>query len=278
MLYGNLAQGVVSYFLGGFNGTGEDNSDNNGDKDLAARLAFAPFRGSDSRWLKGLQFAGDLTWGNQDRSTSAQGRTSARTTNRFRFFAPQTTRGERLRYGGDLAWLIGPAALKFEYDVQMNERKGLGAGGSDLDDVTATGWYASATYVLTGEDKLSSGNVVPRNPFQPFAGRMGLGAWEAGIRYAELDFDSDDPVNFFDGNLTRIPGGGDGENSAQALTLGVNWYFNQWTRLMFNWTHYWYDNPLGTPFSCPAPTCTAATLRSADDSSWEILSRLQVWF
>jgi hypothetical protein len=47
---------------------------------------------------------------------------------------------------------------------------------------------------------------------------------------------------------------------------------------MFNWTNYWYDNALGTPFSCTLGTCTAANLRRADDSSWEILSRLQVWF
>jgi phosphate-selective porin OprO/OprP len=278
MVYGDLVGGAVSYALGGFNGTGEDSSDNNSDKDLAARLAFTPFRISDSFWLKGLQLAGNVTWGNQDGSTSAQGRMTARTSNRFRFFAPQTTRGERLRYGGDLAWLLGPAAVKFEYDVQTNERDGQGPGGSNLDDVTATGWYVSGTYVLTGEDKLRSGNVVPKSPFIPVAGKVGSGAWEAGIRYAELDFDSDDPVNFFDGNLARIPGGGNGENGARALTLGLIWYLNEQVRFMFNWTQYWFDNSLGTPFSCPTSSCTAATLRSADDSSWEILSRLQVWF
>jgi hypothetical protein len=101
---------------------------------------FAPFRASDVFWLKGLQFAGDVTWGNQDSAFSARGRTNARTPNRFEFFARQPTRGDRLRYGGDLAWLIGPAALKFEYDVQSNQRHGLGPGGSDLDDVVARGW------------------------------------------------------------------------------------------------------------------------------------------
>ena len=102
-----------------------------------------------------------------------------------------------------------------------------------------------------------------------------------GIRWAELDFRSDDPVNFFDGNLTpgRIPGGGrTAENGAQALTLGANWYFNEWTRLMLNWNYYWYDNSLGTPFSCQLGSCSAAQLRGADRESWEILSRLQIWF
>jgi phosphate-selective porin OprO and OprP len=278
-MYGALLGGVINYHLGGFNGAGEDNSDNNGDKDLAFRAEFAPFRSSDSFWLKGLQLAGNVTWGNQDSSSSAQGRTIGRTINRFRFFAPQTTRGERVRYGGDLKWLLGPAALKFEYDVQTDERNGLGPGGVDLDDVTATGWYVSGTYVLTGENKQSSGNVIPRRPFIPFSDQGGLGAVEVGLRYAELDFRSNDPLNFFDGNLSRIPGGGGtGENGAQSLSLGVNWYFNEWTRVMLNGNYYWFDNSLGTPFSCDLGSCSAATLRSAGDSSWEILSRLQIWF
>lgn len=279
MLYGDLLQGTFRYFLGGFNGTGEDTSDNNGDKDLAARLVLAPFRTSNDPWLQGFQIAGNATYGNQDSATSAQGRTTARTPNRFRFFAPQSTQGNRTRFGGDLAWLVGPAALKFEYDVQIDEREGLGPGGHDLDDVIATGWYVSGTYVLTGEDKLRSGNVVPRRPFLPVFGKMGPGAWEIGIRYAELDFESDDPLNFFDRDLSRIPGGGrTAENGAQALTLGVNWYLNEQVRLMFNWTNYWYDNPFGTPFSCVTTTCNATSLRSIDKSSWEILSRLQAWF
>ena len=79
MLYGDLLQGGISYYLGGFNGTGEDTSDNNGDKDLAFRLAFVPFRSSESFWLKGLHLAGDVTWGNEDSLNSPQGQTGART-------------------------------------------------------------------------------------------------------------------------------------------------------------------------------------------------------
>jgi hypothetical protein len=108
---------------------------------------------------------------------------------------------------------------------------------------------------------------------------MGPGAWEVGFRFAELTFRSDDPVNFFDGNLARIPGGGrTAENGAQALTVGLNWYLNERVRAMFNWTNYWYDNALGTPFSCELGACTTATLHRSDDASWEILSRVQVWF
>jgi phosphate-selective porin len=279
-IYGGLMGGIINYHLGGFNGTGEDASDNNGDKDLAFRLEYSPFRTSDSFWLKGLQFAGNVTWGNEDGTTTPPGQTIARTPNRFTFFASQTARGDRLRYGGDFAWWVGPASLKFEYDVQTNQRQGL-PGGVNLDDVTATGWYVSGTYVLTGEDKQRSGNVIPRRPFNPFSGETGLGAVEVGLRWAELSFDSDSPVNLFSSSLSpvNIPGGGiTATNGAQSLTLGANWYFNQWTRAMLNWNYYWFDNALGTPFSCQLGACSAAQLRRADRESWEILSRLQVWF
>jgi phosphate-selective porin OprO/OprP len=110
MASGTFAQGMVTYFLGVFNGAGQNRADTNSDKDLAFRLAFAPFRTSDSRWLKGLHLAGNVTWGNERSSTSPAGQTGARTPNRFTFFAAQPTVGERLRYGGDLAWLVGPAS------------------------------------------------------------------------------------------------------------------------------------------------------------------------
>jgi phosphate-selective porin OprO and OprP len=279
MAYGSLWQGVVSYFLGGFNGSGPNTSDNNGDKDVAVRLVIEPFKTSGNFWLKGFQIAGDLTWGNESNLPSAQGRTDARTPRRFVYFAAQPAQGDRLRYGVDLAWLVGPAALKFEYDVQTNERLGLGPQGSDLDKVRAKGWYTSVTYLITGEEKRLSAPVVPTRPFAPIAGQWGPGAWELGFRYAALNFQSDDPVNFFDGNLARIPGGGrTAENAAEALTLGVSWYPNAQTRLMLNSTTYWYDNALGTPYSCPH-TCTTnslGNLQRSHTTSWEILSRVQV--
>ena len=280
-IWGDLMGGIITYHLGGFNGTREDTSDNNGDKDLAFRLEYSPFRTSNSFWLKGLQFAGNVTYGDEGNLPTAPGQTIARTPNRFTFFASQNAQGNRLRYGGDFAWWVGPASLKFEYDVQTNQRNGLGPGGTNLADVTAKGWYVSGTYVLTGEDKQRSGNVIPRRPFIPFSDESGLGAVEVGLRWAELSFDSDSPVNLFSSNLSpaNIPGGGTtAKNGAQSLTLGVNWYFNQWTRTMLNWDYYWYDNAFGTPFSCNLGSCSAAQLRRASKESWEILSRLQIWF
>ena len=98
----------------------------------------------------------------------------------------------RERYGGDLAWVVGPASLKFEYDAEIDHRNGLGPGGSDLDAVRVKGWYVSGTYLLTGEERVFNGPVVPRRPLNPIGDEIGLGAWELGIRFAELKFSSDD--------------------------------------------------------------------------------------
>jgi len=247
---------------------------------VAARFTLAPFRNTDSYWLKGLQFAVDGTYGDQDARTSARGRNTNRETNRFQFFAPQPTNGNRYRWGVDLAWLVGPASLKFEYDQQVDQRKKLGPNHSNLDDVTATGWYVTGTWLLTGENSVYNGPVIPRRPFSPLAGKVGPGAWELVLRYQELKFKSNDPVDFFDGNINNgIPlGARTQENGAEALTAGVNWYLNSRVRAMFNWSEYWYDNSLGTPFSCRQTVCGAGNLRRSHDPVWELSSRIQLWF
>jgi hypothetical protein len=71
-------------------------------------------------------------------------------------------------------------------------------------------------------------------------------------------------VDFFDGNIGNgITGGGStAENGAQSLTAGVNWYANSRTRLMFNWSQYWYETRLGTPFGCNQAACGAGNLKA----------------
>jgi phosphate-selective porin OprO/OprP len=280
MAHGNLFNRTVAYQLGVFNGAGEDTADNNEEKDLAGRLVLAPFRNTSVGFLKNLELAGNFTWGDQDSVNSAQGRTTARTSTRFTYFAAHPTRGDRTRMGADVAWAWGPIALVFEYAEQSNERENIGAGGADLDDIVATGWYVAATWLITGEAKTVGGVVAPRRNFSPFAGKFGPGAWQLGVRYAQLDFESDDPVDFFDGSVTNgITGGGtSAENGVDALTVGLNWYFNPRVRAVFNWTRYWFDNALGTPGSCRRTgACSASQLGRGDDA-YEIETSVQVWF
>jgi phosphate-selective porin OprO/OprP len=280
MAHGSLFRRVVSYNFGVFNGSGEDTADNNDGKDLAGRVTLAPFRNTGLAFLKNLDLGGNFTWGPAGTLASAQGRTTGRTPTRFAYFAAQPARGDRTRFGGDLAWSWGPVGLLFEYLRQQNERDGLGpAADPDLDDVVAEGWQIYATWLITGETKVIGTQVVPRRNFAPLAGRWGPGAWQLGVRFAHLDFSSDDPVDFFDGNINdAIPGGGStAENGVDALTVGVNWYLNPRVRVMLNWTQYWFDNDLGTPFSCRLATCSETTVQRGDDA-YEVETSVQVWF
>jgi phosphate-selective porin OprO/OprP len=280
-LHGTLLDDVLGYEVGLFTGKGEDAPRGDAGPSLAGRFTVAPFVASGPGVLRGLRAGADFTWGDQGLVEGAQGRTGARTEPRFRFFASHPVRGERSRWGVDLNWVAGPASLRFEWARQRDERRRLGPGGSDLDPIRATAWYVSTTYLLTGEDEPLDGEVAPRRPFSPLEGQVGPGAWELALRYAEAGFASDGPIDFFDGDVADgIPGGGaTAGNGAEALTVGLTWYPTTHVRFMVNWTQYWYDNPLGTPWSCRHPPCTAATLTpAAHSTSWEVLSRMQVWF
>jgi phosphate-selective porin OprO/OprP len=94
------------------------------------------------------------------------------------------------------------------------------------------GGYVYGSYFLTGENrayKVSSAAFDRVKPLENFwivntpEGRcVGTGAWELAFRYSFLD----------------ITGTADAESGVQNdITLGVNWYWNPYTRMMFNYIH-----------------------------------------
>lgn len=247
MAHGSLFGGTVDYAAGIFNGTGQNTSDKNDAKDYAGRLLVRPFKLLDIPALQKLHIAGHMTYGDQDKGESLRGRTDAR----FEFFPRVPTHGDRVRYGFEVVHAYGPFGLYGEYVKTKEEREGLGTGGSNLADVDGRGWYVAGTWLVTGEEKVHGKAPKVKNNFDPRTG--GLGALELVARFAQLDFDSDDPL--------LSPGG----NEVDALTVGFNWYLSPNVRLMFNWVNNWYDNKKMTPIK-------------GDDSSWEITSRLALWF
>jgi len=113
----------------------------------------------------------------------------------------------------EAALLYGPLSLQGEW-VEAR------VTSDTADDPAFDGWYASATWTLTGEPRRyrksdatfqsprASGNV----------GQGGIGAWELAVRLSELDLD--------DGN---VAGG-----QLRDVTLGLNWYLNPVTRVTWN--------------------------------------------
>ncbi|RLA95788.1 MAG: hypothetical protein DRG83_18125 [Deltaproteobacteria bacterium] len=92
------------------------------------------------------------------------------------------------------------------------------------------GFYVYGSYFLTGEhrhyaeNKEAFGHVKPRRNFQVTGG--GWGALEAAFRYSYLDLDDEE-----------IHGG-----IMNEYTVGLNWYLNPHSRLMFNFIHSHLNN------------------------------------
>lgn len=97
-------------------------------------------------------------------------------------------------------------------------------------NVFVNGGYVEALYFLTGEhraydhERAAFGRVIPHADAFRVLGRngcicQGLGAWQVGIRYDRADL-----------NDAGVNGG-----MLNALTLGVNWFFNPNMKFQVNW-------------------------------------------
>lgn len=132
--------------------------------------------------------------------------------------------------GAEAALVQGPLTVVGEYGrLRLNR--------PDLADVTFDGYYAFATWFLTGESRaFRNGNFDRVRPLRDLKAGSGWGAVELALRYDRLDL-SNTPV------LARA--GGD----SNSWTLAMNWYLNANAKVMVNWVRFAGDNtpldPLG---------------------------------
>jgi len=93
---------------------------------------------------------------------------------------------------------------------------------------TASRAYVHTSYFLTGENRVFElsgqhgaqfGRNVPFSNFFATSGGISPGAWEFKTRWSQLDLN-----NFNAGQYND-------------LTVGLNWYWNDRTRIMFDWIH-----------------------------------------
>jgi phosphate-selective porin OprO/OprP len=172
------------------------------------------------------------------------------------FFEPVYVKGRRQRFGAQFDWTPGPTGFKAEWMQSREQRIGQSNRNQDLSDFIGTGWYASATWFVTGEDK--DDNINPKNPL--FQG--GIGAIEIGARYDRLEFTSaaKTGIAFTNPRSEHLLG-----NSDKVWTFGVNWMLNRWSRIIANAVHETFDDPSRTPLP-------------STDKFWSGLIRLQVVF
>ncbi len=118
--------------------------------------------------------------------------------------------------GLESAFVAGPFSVQAEYIRSHIERdQGMKNFGFD-------GWYVFSSYFLTGESRPYNsqtglfGRIYPNKN----VGRQhGLGAWELGLRYGTLNL-----------NDSMINGG-----KQHLISLGVNWYVNEYLRFLVNY-------------------------------------------
>lgn len=268
MIHGEPTKGLVygvSVFQNGFNEA--DNEDDG--KFVGGRVAanFADFAGwkesvlhfgvsgYDGEWSTKPTTTSQNSASSTTRSTFVSFRTEARgLSNIFRGQisgdnAAATPNGtasnnasiDQKAFGVELAGSYGPFRVQGEYIKANFDAKYDGAADDSANvegDVDA--WYASATWMLTGEtysDFYKGGawsGVKPKNPFSMETGK-GRGAWELAARYSA--FDGSDLTVKDAGRGARTQG----TNKADAYTLGLNWYLNSNVRFMLDYVYTDYD-------------------------------------
>jgi phosphate-selective porin OprO/OprP len=121
----------------------------------------------------------------------------------------------------EFAAVMGPVTLQSEgFVCSVNQD----AGGTG----TLGGAYAHLSYFLTGENRIYErfgqhgpqfGRNSPISNFFVVPGAMSSGAWEMKVRCSHLNMDQLDRGQYND------------------LTTGLNWYWSDRTRVMFDWIH-----------------------------------------
>jgi phosphate-selective porin OprO/OprP len=104
-----------------------------------------------------------------------------------------------------------------------------------LDDPQFGGWYAQASWVLTGERHRYNpwtGSFQSPRPFVPLSSGGGRGAWELALRYSHTD------LNFHAGAPGSAPAADSVRGGVQDVwTVGVNLYANANLRWQLNYLH-----------------------------------------
>lgn len=117
---------------------------------------------------------------------------------------------ETLSWSLEGAGMVGPLSLQGEYLQVRADRR------ATLPRLELDGWYVSASWLLTGEQRRYDAKqgrfegVEPQGPY---------GAWELALRYSHIDLNDAD-----------VRGG-----EEQNLTLGLNWYLAENLRFMANY-------------------------------------------
>jgi phosphate-selective porin OprO/OprP len=188
----------------------------------AARVTSAPFFHSGSAMASLRAGVAFTLSGLEEGISGVHGRT---TLGEPLFGSSYWARGTRRRLGAEVRWEPERFSLAAEYVRMSDARQGQGVVGDDLPPLVARGWYASGTWLLTGEPKAS--RIRPRRPVL----RGGIGAIEVAGRVETLRFGDARPG----APVEQSPRAGDVPGSRDnILTAGINWYPHRSVKVQAN--------------------------------------------
>lgn len=237
MVQGATLGRTLQYQAGFFGGKGALAEKDSTTPDGVVRLLFTPWLKGPSRYLSGMTFGSAFAEGRTSHSDSFEGSTASGS---FVLFAREPVKGAVTRANGEWTWLIGPAGFHAEYTQTQQEKQGLGSGGRNLPGVIVKGYYVSATYLLTGEQRVDDAQPIPDFPVFG-SGRKGLGAWKLKFRYSTLRMSD-----------------GAASNQVDTLTPGVNWYVTHFFRVTVDLNVEQLNRPILLPLPRPAGTLISA--------------------
>lgn len=257
-LWGDAAEGTVSYAAGIFNGVADGRNSANGDfedhREFAGRLFVQPFKTTGIEPLQNAAFGLAGSWGKVN--SSASGLPSALLTDGQQTFFSYTNgvvaNGTHWRLSPQGYYYYGPFGFLGEY-VISDQRVAKGAASADLQN---TAWQISGSWVLTGEDASFAG-VTPRHPFNPRANQWG--AFQLAARYAQLDVDNKAFPVFANPAASA--------SEADAWAVGLNWYLNRDIRVNASFSR--------TTFGGHVDRKTATVVRQPEEV---VFTRLQLAF
>jgi phosphate-selective porin OprO/OprP len=144
-------------------------------------------------------------------------------------------------YGAELAGQYGPAHFQAEYMATQVDQIG---GPSVFYD----GAYVQGGYFLTGEHRTYNhmfGLLDRITPFTEFFGLgrhsyiCGWGAWEVTGRWSYVNLNDPGAIPTL---IAAGPPATPNPGSLNDLTLGLNWYWNAYAKMQFNYIHAYLNN------------------------------------
>jgi len=227
MLYNNAFEERMTWAVGAFTDVGDSASGTmDSDFRIDGRLSGLPWYDEEAKGSRFLHLGVSGSYINpQNDAARYRSRPEAHLAPRF-VDTGTFAADHGYLFGGEAALVCGPFSVQAEYLQTWVDTPAAGR-------VSFNGFYAAASYFLTGEHRAyrrSNGTFDRLRPKKNFSfGEGGLGAWEVAARYSHLDLD-DSPVS--GGKLDNVTG-------------GLNWYLNPNMKIQFNYVYSMLDRTVG---------------------------------